>query len=84
MNILAVTAGSTLILSLILLIRLKWGPTVADRMVAVDTISNLLLIFLVVVALIYKETMFLDLALVTALLSLIGTLVLARYLEGKL
>jgi multicomponent Na+:H+ antiporter subunit F len=84
MNILAVTAGSTLILSLILLIRLKWGPTVGDRMVAVDTISNLLLIFLVVVALIYKETMFLDLALVTALLSLIGTLVLARYLEGKL
>jgi multicomponent Na+:H+ antiporter subunit F len=84
MNILALTAGGTLILSLILLIRLKLGPTVADRMVAVDTISNLLLIFLVVVAFRYQETIFLDLALATALLSWIGTLVLARYLEGKL
>lgn len=84
MNMLMVVAIVVMALSLLLLIRLVLGPTAADRMVAVDTLTNLLVIFIVALGAFYQRGIYLDIALVIAILSFIGTITLARYLEGKL
>lgn len=83
MNV-SIVALVCLILSILLMIRLSLGPTAADRMVAIDTLTNLLVVFMVCFGAFYKRGIYLDVALVTAILSFIGTITLARYLEGKL
>ncbi|MDK2879005.1 MAG: multicomponent Na+:H+ antiporter subunit [Thermoanaerobacteraceae bacterium] len=84
MNMLVIVAIVSTTLSLILMVRLALGPTAADRMVAVDTLTSTLLILMVAFGAFYRRGIYLDIAVVTALLSFIGTLTLARYLEGKI
>lgn len=84
MNMLVIVAMVSAVLSLILMVRLALGPTAADRMVAVDTLTSTLLILMVAFGAFYRRGIYLDIAVVTALLSFIGTLTLARYLEGKI
>lgn len=84
MNMLVIVAIVSTTLSLILMVRLALGPTAADRMVAVDTLTSTLLILMVAFGAFYRRRIYLDIAVVTALLSFIGTLTLARYLEGKI
>jgi len=84
MNMLVIVAMVSAVLSLVLMVRLALGPTAADRMVAVDTLTSTLLILMVVFGAFYRRGIYLDIAVVTALLSFIGTLTLARYLEGKI
>ncbi len=71
-------------LALILLIRLILGPSVADRAVAADGIEALTDMALVLFALYSGRGIYLDIALVTALLGFIGSTLIARYLEGRL
>lgn len=65
------------------LIRVAAGPTVADRIVGVDTINTLVVALMVLLSVVYKEVVFIDVAIVYALLSFIGTLYVAKYLEGS-
>ncbi len=71
-------------LALSLLLRLIKGPTVADRAVVSDSIDILTDMALILFALYSGRSVFLDIALITALLGFIGTTMVARYLEGKL
>lgn len=64
--------------------RLILGPTPADRVVAVDTVNTLTVASLVILGLIYKEVIFIDVAIVYALLSFVSTLFIAKYLGGEL
>ena len=60
-------------------IRLVIGPTLADRVVAVEVIGAIVAAFIVVAAIHKGEVSFIDIALVFALVSFLGTLGFARF-----
>lgn len=72
------------ILAVLLFIRFIKGPTAADRMLAVDQIDNLACLMLVFYSLYTGRSIYLDIAIVTALLGFISTVFVARYLERRL
>lgn len=57
------------------------GPTVADRIVAADALSTLLMALIVAASIWLDETAYLDYVLVLAVLSFVGTVAYAKYLE---
>ena len=73
-----------IVLALTLIIRLVKGPSVADRAVAADSIDILSDMALVLFALYSGRGIYLDIALVTAILGFVGSTLIAKYLEGKL
>ena len=73
--------GIIILATFLSLIRAVIGPTASDRMVAVDTMTTITTVLLVILSLIFKRRIYLDVALVYAVLAYITTLVVARYLE---
>ncbi|QVK20861.1 cation:proton antiporter [Mycoplasmatota bacterium] len=65
------------------ILRLIKGPTLADRAVAVDTLNIIVIGIIALVALIEKNSLFLDIAIVYAILAFLETVVFARFVEGK-
>lgn len=57
------------------------GPTVADRVVAVDSVGPVLIGMVVLGSMYLRENKYLDYVLVLAVLSFMGTVVWAKYLE---
>ena len=84
MNELIFFAICFIVLALCLLIRFIKGPSVVDRAVAADSIDILSDMALILFALHSGRGIYLDIALVTALLGFIGSTMIAKYLEGKL
>ena len=72
--ILAVAAGVTFI-------RLVKGPTLPDRVIAIDLIGVLMVCILVVTAAATAQQALLDVAMVVALISFVGTVAYARHIE---
>ena len=72
------------VLAILLFLRFIEGPTAADRMLAVDMIDGLACIMLVFYAIYTERAIYLDIAIVTALLGFISTVFVARYLERRL
>jgi multicomponent Na+:H+ antiporter subunit F len=64
-------------------IRLAKGPTLPDRVIAIDLIGVLLVCLLVIVAGATKQQALLDVAMVVALISFVGTVAYARYIERE-
>jgi multicomponent Na+:H+ antiporter subunit F len=64
-------------------IRLALGPTLPDRVISIDLIGILIVCVLVVVAGDSGQQAFLDVAIVIALISFVGTVAYARYLERE-
>ncbi|MFK7855807.1 MAG: cation:proton antiporter [Granulosicoccus sp.] len=62
-------------------IRLILGPTRADRVVALDLITVLLVSIAAQLSLLYKEAAYLDLGLAIALVGFLATVAFARYIE---
>jgi multicomponent Na+:H+ antiporter subunit F len=62
-------------------IRLLKGPTLPDRVVAIDLIGVLMVCILVVTAAATEQQAFLDVAMVVALISFVGTVAYSRYIE---
>ncbi len=60
-------------------IRLVKGPDAADRIVALDLISVLIVALLAVLAIYADETSFLDVSIAYALVAFLGTVALARF-----
>jgi len=74
---------SILFLSIVLgAYRLLKGPTASDRAVALDALTNITTAMLVLIALLSSRFIYLDVALVYAILAFIGVIAIARYLEG--
>jgi len=65
-------------------IRFVKGPTAADRVVALDTLTTIGVSSLVLLAYVFQRFIYVDVALVYAVLGFIGVIVIARYLEGAL
>ncbi len=65
------------------MIRLLIGPTPADRVVALDTFNIIVIGVIALLAYQFKNSLYLDIAIVYAILAFIETIVFARYLEGN-
>ncbi len=72
-----------LLCAFLCLFRLQQGPTAPDRTVAIDVLGTLLVGFCALYALQTGKEFYLNIAIAWALLSFIGTIALAKYLEGK-
>ena len=72
------------VLALTLIIRFIKGPSVADRAVCADSMDILSDMALILFALYSGRSVYLDVAIVTAILGFIGSTLVAKYLEGKL
>ena len=66
------------------LIRFVKGPRSGDRVVALDTMSIIITSALVLLAHIFDRYIYVDVALVYAVLGFVGVIVIARYIEGAL
>lgn len=62
-------------------VRVLKGPTLPDRVIAIDLIGVLMVCLLVVTAGATAQQAFLDVAMVVALISFVGTVAYARYIE---
>jgi multicomponent Na+:H+ antiporter subunit F len=69
--------------ALLTLARLLRGPTLPDRVVAIDLVGVLIVGLIVVEASVTGERAFLDVAIVIALISFVGTVAYARYVERE-
>ena len=72
------------LLALCLVNRIDKGPNAADRMVAADACDDLLCCAMILYSMYSGRGIFLDIALVGALLGIIDTMLVGRYLEGRL
>ena len=69
--------------SFLCLYRIGMGPTAPDRIVAIDILGTLIVGFCAVLALATGQDFYMNVAVAWALLSFIGTLALAKRLEGR-
>jgi len=76
-------AASLGILMIVSLVRVVKGPTMPDRVVALDAINTLVVAAMVVLGAAFGEIIYIDIAIVYALLSFVSTVYIAKYLEGK-
>ncbi len=65
------------------LLRVALGPTLADRMVAIDIMGILVVGVCTLLAVKLEREFLIDISLAWVFLSFIGTIALAKYLEGK-
>jgi multicomponent Na+:H+ antiporter subunit F len=64
-------------------VRVLRGPALPDRVVAIDLVGVLTVGMTVVAAAVTGEAAFLDVAMVIALVSFVGTIAYARYIERE-
>jgi multicomponent Na+:H+ antiporter subunit F len=79
----AVAIGEIAIAAL-LLIRLAAGPTISDRIVALNTISTQAALAVLCFAAFARRTVYVDVALWLASFSYLGAIIWSRYLERGL
>lgn len=72
-----------LLASAMCLYRIARGPTAADRIVAVDILGILIVGFCAILTISTGRSWYIDIGIAWALQSFIGSLALAKYLEGK-
>ena len=66
------------------MIRVVKGPTIADRVVAINVIATKITIAIVVISILTNQQTYIDVALVYALIGFIASIAIVRYLEkGK-
>ena len=77
-----IVLGFLLLAIVIALIRIVKGPTAPDRVVGLDTINTIIIVSMVAFGAAFDDVIYIDVAIVYALLSYISTLFIAKYLEG--
>jgi multicomponent Na+:H+ antiporter subunit F len=80
-NIAAVLAILSILISFIRLIK---GPSIADRAVALDVMTIIAVSLIVYISAISGRIIYLDVAMIYALISFLGVVAIARYLERGL
>jgi multicomponent Na+:H+ antiporter subunit F len=67
---------------IIIVVRIFIGPGAPTRLVAFDTTNTLVVASLVIVGMMFNHAIFIDVAIVYALLSFTMTLYVAKYIQG--
>ena len=81
---LLIAAIVLVVLAIALLYRIFRGPTAADRIAALDALDLILALALALYSLYTGRGIYLDIALVLALLGFVGTVFVGRYIERRL
>ncbi len=63
------------------ILRMLKGPTASDRAIAVDTVTTIVVALLVLVGFFFKRYVYLDVSLVYSVISFVGLVAIARFLE---
>jgi len=82
-DLLARVLSLFILAAVLCLLRVLLGPTAADRIVAIDILGILIVGLCAVLAVATDRSWYLDIAIVWALQSFIGSLALAKRLEGR-
>jgi len=80
---LEIAFGVLLFSALLCLYRIARGPTAPDRTVAIDILGTLIVGFCCVMAIRDGADYYISVAIAWALISFVGTLALAKFLEGR-
>lgn len=73
-----------LLLSMMIsLYRLIIGPTVYDRIVALDLISSIVMGFILLYSIVVNRALYFDVVIIISLISFIGTVSISTYLKTK-
>jgi multicomponent Na+:H+ antiporter subunit F len=83
MNWLLFCAGALAFLMLVCLARVAKGPTAPDRVVAADAINTMVVVAMVLIGGAFKEVIYIDIAIIYAMLSFASTLFIAKHLEAN-
>jgi multicomponent Na+:H+ antiporter subunit F len=75
----AAAAGALLVALVLMLARAVLGPTVFDRVLAMNTIGTLAVLLLAVLGFLTGRPEFLDLAIVYGLLNVVGTVAVLKF-----
>ena len=78
-----IALGILLVACFLCLYRISAGPTPPDRTVAIDILGTLIVGFTCLFAVLRRQEFYMNVAIAWALLSFIGTVALAKYLEGR-
>jgi multisubunit Na+/H+ antiporter MnhF subunit len=81
---LVITGIFYILLCLVLMYRVVKGPSVVDRAIAGDSIDIMTTVVIVLFAIYSGRAIYLDIALVVAVLGFLSTVLISKYLEGKL
>ncbi|KAF1678215.1 Na(+)/H(+) antiporter subunit F1 [Bacillus mexicanus] len=79
--ILQLSLGIMAVSTFLYVIRVIKGPTVPDRVVALDAIGINLIAITALVSILLKTSAFLDIILLLGILSFIGTIAFSKFLE---
>ena len=63
--------------------RLVKGPSTMDRIVSIDTMNMMVVGVIALFALYFKNSLYLDIAIVYGVLAFLETIIIARYMEGR-
>ena len=81
---LIITGTILALLTLVLLYRVFNGPDIMDRVIALDNIDIILGLIMIIFGAYEKRGVYIDLGLIVTLLGFIGTVLISKYLEGKI
>ena len=59
------------------------GPSLSDKVVSLDTFNMIVIGVIAMLALLFNNSLYLDIVIVYSILSFLETIVFARYVEGK-
>jgi len=76
--------GVIVVAVILALIRAIKGPTSPDRVVGVDIMVTITIALMVLLGLFFKRHIYLDVSLIYAVLSFVGVIAVARYLDKGL
>jgi len=81
----ACQAATAMLLAAIVMLlwRMAKGPTAADRVIAMDLMSVLVVAFLIVLSIYTEKTTYLDVAIAYACIAFLGTIALARFINRR-
>lgn len=86
-NIINITLFVVLVLHILMTGVAVWrvwrGENVIDRLIGVELVSTLFISVLVLIALIYRDSIYIDLALALGALGFIGNIALAKYIADE-
>lgn len=82
-NIFLAASIALALTSLICLIRVFIGPTRGDRIIGINVVATKTIVMIALIAFVLRETYFLDVVLVYALISFVASLFVARELKEE-
>ncbi|HKK60415.1 MAG TPA: monovalent cation/H+ antiporter complex subunit F [Salinivirga sp.] len=78
------TGLAFLLLALLLsFVRLVRGPSVNDRIAAMDLIASIVTGFIIIYSMLWKSEFYIDVVIIISLISFIGTVAISTYLRQK-